>query len=222
MAENYNNFSFFDTQRVFSYHKLPEDIMPADLDVVRSYLPLTANFSKPVHFKFPIYLLNRKFLKMLDSIGVEVGHAEIFYRAGQGTELDSVIHTDIHRIVPSLAKINYVIGGEQNLMKWYRPRVPFTDSNLYVTPIGTKYISFPRKDCDVYDQVDMQGLYIVNAAIPHSVEMTNGSADNPRICISVTPKLKGSIHNMNCNELKRRLDNYFAGQVESNRSAISA
>ena len=220
MTTNYNDFSFFDTQKVFSYYKLPRDIMPASLAAIRSMLPSTADLSRPVHYKVPADLLNKEFIAMLDSIGAEVGHAEVFYRAGQGQDLDSVIHTDSHEIFPGLAKINYITGGEKNLMKWYRPRVPFTEKNLYKTPIGTKYISFPREDCDVYDQVDMQGTYIVNAAIPHSVEMTNGSLESPRICISVTPRLKGQITNMGCNDLKMRLDQYFADPKRSNNSSM--
>jgi hypothetical protein len=220
MTANYNDFSFFDTQQVFSYHKLPKDIIPASLDVVRSLLPLNADLTKPVHYKLPIYLMNREFIAMLDAIGAEVRHGEVFYRAGAGSDLDSLIHTDAHQIYPGLAKINYVIGGEKNLMKWYRPRIPFTAKNLYTTPIGTKYIAFAKKDCDVYDQVDMQGTYIVNAAIPHSVEMTNGSVDNPRICVSITPRIKGQDGNMGCYDLKTKLDQYFAGQARSINSAI--
>ena len=221
MPPNYNDFSFFDTQKVFSYYKLPMDILPASLDIVRGFIPMNADLSRPVHYKLPNDSLDKKFLKVLDDIGAEVDHAEVFYRAGQGPELDSLIHTDSHEIFPSLAKINYITGGGKNLMKWYRPRVPFTEKNLHITPAGTKYIRFAKKDCDIYDQVDMQGLYIVNAAIPHSVEMTNGSAASPRICISVTPRLKGQINNMGCNDLQRRLDQYFAGQARSIRSAIS-
>jgi hypothetical protein len=208
-----DEFYFFDTIKVFSYHKLTADIAPTSLDVVLDLYPGKPNYSLAKHYKLPVELLSKEFTDLLSAAGLEAHHAEIFYRPGNGPDMDAYIHTDGHRIYPGFAKINYVTGGKNNIMKWWRPLKPITDDNIQTTPVGTKYLYFDAKDCKLYNQVDMQGLYVVNAAIPHSVEMSTGSVSTPRICISVTPKLKNSGWiTMGCIDAKYRLEHAVKNQ----------
>lgn len=190
----HKDFSFFDTMKVFSYSKIDTDITPVSMETILDLYPMKPDYSTARHYKLPIERLNKEFVDLLDRAGLEPHHAEIFYRPGNGKDMDAFIHTDGHVIVPGFAKINYVVGGANNLMKWWRPLVDVTEKNIMTTPIGTKFMYFEEKECELYDQVDMQGLYVVNAAIPHSVEMSTGTVDTPRICVSVTPKIKNSQH----------------------------
>lgn len=199
------DLSFFDEIQVFTYSKVDLDIMPCSLETVRDLYPHKPDYSKFSHYRLPADRLDGEFLRLLDVAGLDVKHAEIFYRPGNGVMMDAFIHTDGHRIVPGFAKINYIIGEGGNTMKWWRP-LQVTEKNEMVTPINTKYLKFEENECQLLDQVDMRGLYVVNAGIPHSVSMSVGDVDRPRICISVTPKLKGSDKlNVGCNETTQRL-----------------
>jgi hypothetical protein len=95
-------------------------------------------------------------------------------------------------------------------MKWWRP-LRLSEKNEMITPIGSKYLKFDEDECQLIDQVDMNGLYVVNAGIPHSVSMVAGDLDNPRICISVTPRPKNSDRiNAGCHETTELLKNTLA------------
>lgn len=201
-----NDLSFFDHMKVFSYYKVPMDILPATLETVRDLYPYKPDYTKFAHYRLPADKLTPDFLRLLDLAGLEVKHAEIFYRPGVGKDMDAFIHTDGHKVIPGFAKINYVMGGTNNIMKWWRPIKPVTKENQLVTSVNTKYLWFKEEDCVLYDQVDMRGLYVVNAGIPHSVSMNVGDINNPRIAISVTPKIKNSnVSNAGCVDAAARL-----------------
>lgn len=200
------DLSFFDKIDVFTYSKIKRNIMPCDIETVRDLYPYKPDFSKFSHYRLPAERLSSEFLKLLDHADLEVKHAEIFYRPGTGEMMDAFIHTDGHVVVPGFAKINYIMGGNGNTMKWWRP-LEVTEKNNMTTSINTKYLKFDEEECQLLDQVDMQGLYVVNAGIPHSVSMTAGSEVEPRICISVTPKPKNSKRmNIGCVDTVGRLN----------------
>lgn len=199
-----NDLSFYDTMQVFTYHKFDFDIMPCELETVREHYPYRPQFDQFSHYKIPNDSLSAQFLEILDAGGLAVKHAEVFYRPGTGIMMDSFIHTDGHQVLPGLAKINYVLGDSDNTMKWWRP-YQVGEKNHMKTPIGTNYLRFEEQECTLLDSVDMHGLYVVNAGIPHSVNMSQGSVDRPRICISVTPILKKTGNNLGCRETVARL-----------------
>lgn len=199
-----SDLSFFDNMAVFTYAKVEQDILPCDIETVRYYYPHKPDYDKFSHYKIPSTALSAEFLDILDRGGLAVKHAEVFYRPGTGAAMDSFIHTDGHRVVPGFAKVNYVLGGDQNIMKWWRP-LAVTEKNNMETAIGTKYLRFEEHECVLLDSVDLHGLYVVNAGIPHSVTMSSGSVSEPRICISVTPILKTTRDNLGCRDTLSRL-----------------
>lgn len=201
-----HDLSFFDTQQIFTYKKISPDILPCTMDVVKRYYPYKPGYDRFSHYKIPNSSLATSFIGWLDSAGLTVKHAEIFYRPGTGAQNDAFIHVDGHRVVPGFAKINFIIGAASNTMKWWRPNA-VTEKNNMSTPIGTKYLRFDPDECSLLDQVDMRGLYVVNAGIPHSVEMNNGSTEQPRICISVTPLYRATLRNAACMDVAERLLN---------------
>lgn len=213
MADEYY---FFDSVKIFTHHKLNTDIVPVDLDTVLDLRPEKSG-KAALHYTIPNSVISDEFNKLLDMGGMVVDHAEVFYRPGNGESMDAYIHTDGHVVRAGFAKINYVVGGKNNLMKWYRP---LTVTEELTTPVGTKYLRFAPKDCKLIDQLDMQGLYIVNAAIPHSVEMTTGSTVEPRICISITPKNKcGKYSTAGCIDTKYRLTHALSNLEKASSTA---
>lgn len=189
-----NDLSFFDTSEIFTYKKLPIDMMPTSMEVIHKSYPFPETngvlYSYFAHYGFSTRFLNKDFLRLLEDAGLYAKHAEIFYRPGTGEDMDAFIHVDGHEIIPGLAKINFIIGGKGNVMRWWKPLIPISDENKLITKAGTQYLAFEERHCELIDEVEMSdGLYVVNAGIPHSVTMNRGDIDNPRICISVVPRL---------------------------------
>lgn len=199
---------------IVTYIKMPKDIMPASIEDVLDVYPWPANergekYSFFSHYAFPVERLSQKFKDILAHTSMVVRHAEIFYRPGVGEGFDAFIHTDGHKIVNGLAKINFIIGGENNIMSWYIPNVPVTDDHVKTTKVGTKYLNFEPNEVDMIAEAELNGLYIVNAGIPHGVKMTEGGINKPRICISLVPRDKETGENLGCEDAYLRLLNGF-------------
>lgn len=196
----------------FTYKKLELGVLPSDLKTINSTYPWPKNeqgvaFSYFAHYAFPINLIDKEFIDILRAGNMTVKHSEVFYRPGTGTEFDAFIHTDGHKIFEGLAKINLILGGNKNIMRWYTPLGPVKPENLMTTKANTKYLVFQSDEVNEIDSVEMQGLYVVNAGIPHSVDMYRGSPDNPRVCLSIVPK---DIHTgkvLKCIDVYNRLVN---------------
>lgn len=194
----------------FTYLKMPKDILPASMEDILDVYPWPENevgekYSYFAHYAFPVERISQEFKDILAQTNMVVKHAEIFYRPGVGEGFDAFIHTDGHRIVHGMAKINFIIGGEHNIMSWYIPNVPVTDDHIKTTNVGTKYLNFEPNEVDLIGETELKGLYIVNAGIPHGVKMTEGGINKPRICISLVPRDIKTLENIGCYDAYLRL-----------------
>lgn len=190
--------------------------LPTTWDLILESYPYPPRDGIPYNY-FAHYVLDKKFLnpqflEILSAGGMEVFHSEVFFRPGTGELYDAFIHTDGHKILPCMAKINWVMGDPGNLMSWYLPKVDPTEDNELITKAGTKYLVFEENQVDLLDQVDMNGLYVVNAGIPHGVKMLSGSSANPRVAVSIVPRIKGQTTSMGGIDVYLRLL-YGAGQL---------
>lgn len=194
----------------FTYLKMPKDISPASIDDILDVYPWSENenrekYSYVSHYAFPVERLSAEFKDILAHGNMVVQHIDLFYRPGVGEEFDAFIHTDGHQIVRGLAKINFIIGGENNIMSWYMPSVQVTEDHVKTTNVGTKYLNFKPDEVNLIDEAELNGLYVVNAGIPHGVKMTQGGIDKPRICISLVPRDAKTLANLGCNDTYVRL-----------------
>jgi len=186
------------------------NIAPASKETILETYPFPKNkegqpYTFFAHYKYDPEYISEQFKEMMLRGGMVVKHSEVFFRPGVGEDFDAFIHVDGHRVVPCIAKINYVIGESDNIMRWYMPRVRVEDRHQLVTNAGTKYLAFPPEDVMEIDHLDMSGLYVVNAGIPHSVQMKNGTPDRPRICLSIVPMLKNSKSELGGDDVYLRL-----------------
>lgn len=201
----------------FTYRKIELPVEPGTIDEIHQQYPWPANpetgveYSYFAHYKFDHTKLNPVFIDIMEWGGMKVKHSEVFYRPGTGEEFDAFIHVDGHKVVECIGKINWVIGDSGNVMHWFTPVVEIQSRHQLITNAGTKYLTFLPEDVRKIDSADMHGLYVVNAGIPHSVDMTAGSPDEPRICLSivptyiVTPAGKNPGSNMGGDEIYLRL-----------------
>jgi hypothetical protein len=185
-------------QTPFTYLKISDivPVLPTTLENVRKLYPWPKNpdtgeeYSYFAHYKFDPTLIDPLFLDIMQWGGMDIKHCEVFYRPGTGEEFDAFIHVDGHHVQPCVAKINWVVGNTDNIMRFWRPIVEVESRHELITNAGTKYLTFPQEEVELIDSVDMQGVYVVNAGIPHSVDMTQGTVNEPRICVSIVPKYR--------------------------------
>jgi hypothetical protein len=177
----------------FTYRKIELPVDPSTIEEIHRQYPWPANPETGVkrsyfsHYKFDHRKLNHKFIEMMEWGGMTIKHSEVFYRPGTGETFDAFIHVDGHKLVDCIGKINWVIGARGNIMHWFETVVEIQPRHMLVTNAGTKYLTFLPEDVKKIDSTDMHGLYVVNAGIPHSVDMIDGSPDEPRICLSIVP-----------------------------------
>lgn len=177
----------------FTYRKIELSVEPSTVDEIYQQYPLPANPDTGVersyfsHYKFDHTKLNQVFIDIMEWGGMKIKHSEVFYRPGTGKIFDAFIHVDGHRVVDGIGKINWVIGAKGNVMHWFEPIGEIQSRHQLMTGVGTKYLAFLPEDVKKIDSADMHGLYVVNAGIPHSVEMVAGSTAEPRICLSIIP-----------------------------------
>lgn len=176
-----------------TWFKVSKNIQPITFDTITRLYPYKPDFGRYALYKFLTSDITPEFMEILDVAELGIKHLQIFYRPGYSADMNAFIHTDGYDVIPDLAKINYVISGRGNIMKWWRPLSnTVLDKHRFKTEIGSKYLRFDEHECELLDQQDLAGLYVVNAGIPHSITMTNASIDNPRICVSITPTIKNS------------------------------
>lgn len=177
----------------FTYRKIELPVEPSSIDEIHQQYPWPADPETGVersyfaHYRFDHTKLNPVFVDIMGWGGMKVKHSEVFYRPGTGENFDAFIHVDGHKVVECVGKINWVIGAKGNVMNWFKPVVEIQTRHQMITNAGTKYLTFLPEDVERIDTTDMHGLYVVNAGIPHSVDMTAGSPDEPRICLSIVP-----------------------------------
>lgn len=81
----------------------------------------------------------------------------------------------------NMAKLNYVSGGLDHWMHWYK-FVGTEDQIIKTTNVrGDPYYSFEKEHCEEVAREHMEGYYLVNAGVPHGI--TNDS-DVGRWCLS--------------------------------------
>lgn len=202
----------------FTFKKIDLPVPPSTVEEIRRQYPWPPDPETGVkykyfsHYKFDYEKgLDPVFVDIMAWGGMKIKHCEVFYRPGTGEEFDAFIHVDGHKVVDCVAKINWVLGAPGNIMRWWMPTVTVEDRHQLITNAGTKYLTFPEHEVMQIEAVDMQGLYVVNAGIPHSVDMKAGDVNEPRICLSivptwiVTPEDKQYNDNMGGNEVYLRL-----------------
>lgn len=116
-------------------------------------------------FRVEKSLIDSRVTSFLDSKGIGISHAEVFYTL-PGKVIP--IHVDTFAI-SNCCKLNFVYGATQSLMQWWKLKDSAAMPAVSVTPIGTEYLRFNKDDCDLVWQTTVGCPSLVNAGQPHSV-----------------------------------------------------
>jgi hypothetical protein len=116
----------------------------------------------------------------------------------------------LDHITETCSKINFILGGEDAPMQWFALKQNATshhDINTAPTVINEKqvspYLSWPREECEVIEEVILSGANIIHAGIPHVVF----TKEKPRIAISVVLQCKASKVRLSVEQALLRIQN---------------
>ena len=125
------------------------------------------------HFKIDTDPELQNFLLPLD---VKIIHSELFY-----TPPGYTLRAHIDTVNDDHCKLNFVYGGTDSLMQWWRLK----DSTLVLeskfNSTGTPYIPVNIDDCDLVWSAKIGTPSLVNVGQPHSVI---NHSNSPRWCFS--------------------------------------
>jgi hypothetical protein len=164
------------------------------------------DFNHAQHFSMPLTALNQSFIDWLQERNLSASFLEVFYLPAHCTVRR--IHTDLDHITDQAAKINFIIGGEDSPMQWFKlktgarsylgiNRAPEDVNQGVVSP----YLSWSRDECEIIDQAILSGSNLIHAGIPHVV-FTN---TKPRVAVSVVVRDIVSRQRLTCEAVASRL-----------------
>ena len=120
--------------------------------------------------------LNPELSEFLLSLNIKVKMIEAFYRPA-----NTMLNPHIDGAGGDYAKINWIYGGKESVMKWYtrKPNTQIKDFGL--SKINTPRIIFAEEDLNVLHTECLDGVHLVQVGIPHSVQ----ARDEDRHCLSL-------------------------------------
>ena len=133
------------------------------------------SFGKNSHIKIPLSDINNDLISIFENLNLTLIFAELFYTHPFSF---TKIHVDL--LGGDYTKLNYVYGGENSNMCWYKQKNEIQKSPS-ITVIDSSYISFNLNEVYLIDTQPIKFPSIVQAGIPHNVRNSN----NPRYCLSL-------------------------------------
>lgn len=164
--------------------------------------------SKPDH-------INPNIVDLLDQHGLYIRFAELFYTTANRNALIHIDgRPDEYTTPGNMGKVNFISGGHDSVMNWYKPIVEKT----YTPTNQNKYIGYESYEVECIESRNLMGYYIVQTGIPHNITTHTDS----RYCVSMTLGLKNKEPLMIPYEtLVTMLDSLsISSAASSNKSAI--
>lgn len=153
------------------------------------------------HARGPSDIMGNQTGNILSKVGIEIRWVEVFYL---GPGADHTIHCD-GRELDNKAKLNYIIGGKDSLMKWYHPASQ-DKIKIRTSWANTVYLGLETDDViETYSTTMQEGFYIVNVGEFHNV----WNSDEDRYCLSACLVDSKNNYRLNYKELQQRLKDYI-------------
>ena len=138
---------------------------------------------------------------ILDKLNIGIQWIEVFYL---GDNANHSIHCDGHEL-DNKAKLNYIIGGKDSIMSWYKP-ISEDKITKRTSSANTIYLGINTEDViETYNTPMKEGFYLVNVGEFHNV--WNKYED--RYCLSACLVDTEKNYRLNFNELQQRLKDYI-------------
>lgn len=146
------------------------------------------------HFKLSNSVLLPEYLTWIDSLGLEIKLAELFY-CGAGAEI--FVHSDEIK-TPNCCKMNWAYCDSEVAMDWYAI-APGAEIEQRDNTIGGYYLSCDPEKYSLYKSEVLGRPSLVNVSDLHGVKNTS---KDPWWCVTVVLRKKNSDeHRISWNEL---------------------
>ncbi len=146
-------------------------------------------------------LLNEELLELLKTeCGIQIVFSELFFKT-PSTSL-TAIHTDAAG--GDLAKINFIVGGKNSYMEWYKVNESTVKSRS-ITPSGTNYTRYEINEVNPIQREYVNGFCLVQVGIPHSIF----NPEEPRWCLCLIPMDLANGKRLTFNEAKEKLSKFL-------------
>ena len=132
-------------------------------------------FKSAYQIRLPSSLINPKLVNFLLSKKIKIKHSETFYSTPFFVQ---PIHTDV--LGGDIAKLNFVFGGKDSIMNWYKIKPNINVPNK-VTGAGTLYSEYTLDQVDLIETAEIKMPCLVQVGVPHNI--INDS--EIRICVSL-------------------------------------
>ena len=146
-----------------------------NIPLLKNNTLLKINFPNYHNKLNPALFVNEDFTAFLLTKDLHILHFELFYARPY---LIGGIHTDIAPC--DFAKLNYVYGGKDSTMNWFKQKVEGTKA-ISISDVGTEYQFYAPDEVDlVYSHKLKDKPSIVQVGSPHNIE----NFSEPRHCFS--------------------------------------
>jgi hypothetical protein len=127
----------------------------------------------------PLNDINHELISLLGTLNLTIVWISLFYTPPfHFTE----IHTDVDdsAIRGDYTRLNYVFGGKNSLMNWWKPKLGILNIGKN-TEIGSPYVGYDISEVDLVDTQQVKFPSIVQVGIPHNIQ----NLEEPRYCLSL-------------------------------------
>ena len=127
-------------------------------------------------------IFNSDWLKYTKRLGIDFYRALVFYRGPNTTSKEAHVDTRNESFIYVNSAINWVFGGENSTMHWYKmPENPDAANTVKDPKTQVPYTTFQFKDLEQIDSCQIKNeVTLVKTCVPHSITM----GLEPRWCIS--------------------------------------
>ena len=143
--------------------------------------------------------LNEKIFMFFDSLDLKIFFVETFFKIpGQagGIHIDS--------IGGDYTKLNWVFGGGDSKMGWYKP-IDKKLKPIFKSPTGTPFILYTRNQVTELEKTVIKNPTLVQVGVPHNVF----DVTEDRFCVSILFKNKISDQRPTMNESVQLFKKYI-------------
>jgi hypothetical protein len=133
------------------------------------------SYGTEIHTRFSISDINPDLIILLERLDLKILLVELFYTK---PHTFTGIHIDVTG--GDYTKLNYIFGGKDSLMMWYKVKDNVVKSTSK-TSINTSYISYNPLEVSLIDKRSVRFPSIVQVGIPHNII----NYSEPRYCLSI-------------------------------------
>lgn len=153
------------------------------------------------HVIVPNDIMGQQFNEWLTNLGLELEWVELFYLSPNTSH---IIHCDSAFMDMDFGKINYILGGQNSHMTWYKPRGKNT-GEVEKTKAGTTYRIIDTNELIETYSANLKGFCLVSVSEFHTV----WNKDDDRYCLSAYIKDSKTNTRLTITELRQKLKDYI-------------